>query len=125
VSGGRHSSRHPASPQARAAARHAAFEPAWLLHGSLKRWGRVLGALDSLLTQIACLESALEGVATAEGETKEMYSSVTSKSERVEISASLLPSACEDDQCGAFTGHPGNMVLGGVMHCFGTRRGMS
>ena len=56
-----------ASPQARAAARHTAFEPTWLLQGSLKRWGRVLDSLDSLLTQIACLESALEGVATAEG----------------------------------------------------------
>lgn len=56
-----------ASSQARAAARHAAFEPACLLRGTLKRWGRVLDALDSLLTQIACLESALEGVATVEG----------------------------------------------------------
>ena len=67
------------TPQARAAARHSAFEPAWLLQGSLKRWGRVLDSLDALLTQIACLESALEGVATAEGDIRHThpgYSSV-------------------------------------------------
>lgn len=54
--------------QARAAARHAAFEPPFLQQGSLKRWGRVLESLDALLTRVACLESALEGVATGEGD---------------------------------------------------------
>ncbi len=53
--------------QARAAARHAAFEPPFLLVSSLAGWRRVLDSLDALLTRVACLESALEA-AVGEGQ---------------------------------------------------------
>jgi len=53
--------------QARTAARHAAFEPPFLMNTRLSGWRRVLDSLDTLLTRVACLESALEG-ATGEGQ---------------------------------------------------------